>query len=243
MPDYFLSDVHLRLDRPERGARLAAVVDRLLPDDALYIIGDLCDFWFAARQRSRDPLACPGLQALASYSGRGGRLVILGGNHDRWLGNFYQDILGATWIVDELRLRSHGLRVHLTHGHRFGARGLWKAIMESRAFLLAFRAMPKGVANRLESRLERSNNSHQESDDRRHLALYRRCVKSDESVADLVVLGHIHVALDESQAGLRLIVLGSWHDRASFLRIDDSGVIFVSEDDSARPYGVPSPGS
>ena len=72
MPDYFLSDVHLRLDQPDRGRRLALLVDRLRAGDSLTIVGDLCDFWYAARQFDADPMACAGLRSLASFRDRGG---------------------------------------------------------------------------------------------------------------------------------------------------------------------------
>ena len=63
MAEYFLSDVHLRLDHPGRGERLAWLADTLRPDDRLTIVGDLCDFWFAARQSSGNPARCAGLPA------------------------------------------------------------------------------------------------------------------------------------------------------------------------------------
>ncbi len=50
--------------RPARsGRRLARLVDRLGPEDSLTIVGDLCDFWYAARQHRADPMDCAGLAA------------------------------------------------------------------------------------------------------------------------------------------------------------------------------------
>ena len=63
MPVYFASDMHLRHDRPDRAQRLARWVDGLSPDDALYLVGDVCDFWLASRERPVDPSACEGLRA------------------------------------------------------------------------------------------------------------------------------------------------------------------------------------
>jgi len=229
--DYFLSDVHLRHDRSDRGKRLAKVVDRLEVADTLTVVGDLCDFWFVARQRRQDPLACPGLRSLAAFRNRGGRLTILGGNHDQSLGDFYQSLLGARWIVDDLRINSHGLRVQLMHGHRFGARHFWKAGMESRAFLSAFGALPAYVAHRLEMRLEHSNVAHRAADDRKHMTHYLRNITKFAGSVDLVVLGHVHLALDVMHEGLRMIILGDWTDRANYLRIDDQGATLVAEQD------------
>ena len=122
MPDYFLSDVHLRLDEPDRGRRLARLVDRLGPEDSLTIVGDLCDFWYAARQYRADPMRVRrALAALASFRRRGGSITILAGNHDAWIGPFYERTLGARFLPDTLEVEIQGLRIYLAHGHRLGA--------------------------------------------------------------------------------------------------------------------------
>jgi UDP-2,3-diacylglucosamine hydrolase len=235
VPDYFLSDVHLRFDRPERGVRLAGLVDTLGPRDRLFIVGDLCDFWLTSRQRRADPLACAGLRALVDFRVRGGEITALAGNHDYWLGPYYRALFEPEWFDDGLRVESHGLRVHLVHGHRLGARSLWKATMESRAFYRAFAAIPERLAIVLEDRLERSNEIRREFDDRRHLAVYRRHADAMAGAVDLSLLGHIHRATDDPGPP-RMVVLGGWHRRASYLRIDGEGAEFVVE---PAPSGVP----
>ena len=125
MPAYFVSDVHLRLDRPERSRRFARWVEGLRPGDPLVIAGDLCDFWFASRQRRADPLACEGLRALADFRARGGSTTIMPGNHDTWLGPLYERALGARFVPEPLEVEAYGRRVHLVHGHLLGARSAW----------------------------------------------------------------------------------------------------------------------
>ena len=224
MPDYFLSDVHLRLDEPERGHRLARLVDRLGPGDTLTIVGDLCDFWFAARQRGADPMACAGLRSLRSFRDRGGPLTVLAGNHDAWLGPFYERTLGARFLPDGLNEVVQGLRLRVVHGHRLGARTAWKAGMESRAFLAAFRALPSPVADLLGEQLRRTNGRNQVAFDRRGLDVYRRHVASlPAGSLDLLVLGHVHKPLDTAPDRPRLVVLGGWH-RASCHLVIEGGV-------------------
>ena len=157
MPAYFASDVHLRLDYPERGRRFARWVDTLDPEDTLTIIGDLCDFWFAARQITAGASACAGLRALAALRARGGTISFLPGNHDVWLGPFYQRSFGAKLLEEPVYLESHGQRLCLVHGHLLGGRKPWKAWMESQTFLSAFGQTPKPVANLLDRLLEQSN--------------------------------------------------------------------------------------
>ncbi len=57
------------------------------------MVGDLCDFWFASRQRRGLELACDGLRSLADYVRKGGDLWVLPGNHDNWLGPYYESAL------------------------------------------------------------------------------------------------------------------------------------------------------
>ena len=223
MADFFASDIHLRLDRPERGRRFASLVRTIGADEHLYIVGDLCDFWFAGRQRKmRTP--CPGLAAVADLRARGGRVTILLGNHDAWLGPFYSDAIGAT-IIDEpeYRTMSHGLRLRLAHGHRLGATSRWKRGMESRAFLRGFGLMPWPLARGLEAGLDSLNDRRRARSEARHIAAYRRTADSLAGTVDLAVFGHVHRIHDEPEARPRLVVLGDWIDGGSYLRIDERG--------------------
>jgi UDP-2,3-diacylglucosamine hydrolase len=230
---YCASDVHLRLDRPERGRRLARWVSRLEPDDQLYVVGDLCDFWYASRQRDVDPMTCAGLRALAEFRARGGSLTILPGNHDIWLGPFYERVLGARFCSEPLDLDVHGLRVHLIHGHHLGKRRKWKKAMESRAFLAVFGHLPEPLATVLDTLLDRSNERKRDVEDRRHLVVCRRYANELAGAVDLVVFGHIHRIVDDTSAQPRMIVLGGWHERSSYLKIESSGATLVVEPDAS----------
>ena len=216
MADYFLSDVHLRLDHPDRGARLARVVDRLTLADTLTIVGDLCDFWYAARQRRGNPMACMGLRSLASFRDRGGRITALAGNHDAWLGRFYARTFGAEFEPGHLERDLGGRRTLIAHGHRFGARTNWKVALESRAFLAAFTALPGFVADRLGAQLGRTNERNQELFDRRGLEIYRQQVARLDARYDRVILGHVHRA----HADGRMVILGGWQAGSAYLVVD-----------------------
>lgn len=237
MAVYFASDMHLRLDRPDRGRRLARWIRTLHADDRLFLVGDVCDFWFAARQQSADPLACEGLRALAEFRQAGGELTILPGNHDLWLGPFYEKTLGAVFVSEPLLVEAHGLRVRLVHGHRAGGRQAWKSLMETRAFLKAFRALPAAAAARLDRRLNASNARKREQDEDRLIPFFRRQLPGLVGKADIAVFGHVHRAVDDPTSRPRFIVLGGWHDRSSFLRVDDRGAELVvrQEDRATRP--------
>ncbi len=226
MAHYFASDVHLREDHPERDQRFRRFVEGLSRTDSLVIVGDLCDFWMGARKSDRQLAAYPSLRSLAEFRRAGGSLTILPGNHDYWLQPFYGNVLGATLLPDPADLLVEGLRIRLAHGHLLGARRMWKAAMESRAFFRAFGLLPGPFARPLDRVLCWKNERGLLADEERHLAVYRTYAASCRGVADLLVIGHVHRAVDEPGAGARLIVLGGWQHRSSYLRIDESEAIF-----------------
>jgi UDP-2,3-diacylglucosamine hydrolase len=227
---YFASDIHLRLDRPERGRRLAAWVRGIDPADPITIVGDLCDFWYSSRQRRDDPMACPGLRALAEYSHRGGALTILPGNHDTWLGPHYERHLGARFVEEPLDLDVFGLRLHVTHGHLVGGRGRLKSWLEGRAFLDAFAAVPGPMARGLEAALDRSNERHLPGATRKQLAAFRRYASRLDPAVDLAIFGHMHRnPTDDDSERPRLIVLGDWLNGSSYLTIDAAGARLTVE--------------
>jgi UDP-2,3-diacylglucosamine hydrolase len=226
---YFVSDVHLRIDRPDRGCRFARLVESFAPEDTVVIVGDLCDFWFASRQRDADPLTCPGLRALAAFRSRGGSVTIMPGNHDLWLGPFYEQVLGVRFVQEPLELEAYGLRLHLVHGHLLGGRSVWKAVMEGRTFLHTFRLLPGAPARRLEKLLYLANEKRRAMSDERHIAAFRRYADGITHHVDLVVCGHIHTPRDDTSRRPRLVVLGGWLRGTSYLRIDESGAVAVVE--------------
>ncbi|WP_422925846.1 UDP-2,3-diacylglucosamine diphosphatase [Singulisphaera sp. PoT] len=226
MPAYFASDVHLRLDHPERARRFARWVDSLEGSDSLTIVGDLCDFWLASRQLREASERCEGLKALRDFRARGGDLTILPGNHDHWLGRFFHESIGARYIEEPYEVEVYGLRLHISHGHRLVLSRIWKRWMEGASFYYAFSHCPSLVANRLDHLLEGFNNRRRGVDNERLLALFRGFVASRENT-DIVIFGHVHQTVDEKLDSTRMIVLGGWHEGTSYLKIDESGANLI----------------
>ncbi len=226
MACYLASDVHLRMDRPQRAVRFARWVRQLEDEASLLIAGDLCDFWMVARQREQELLESEGLAALVDFRARGGSLAILPGNHDLWICPFYERALGAALLREPHDTTIHGIRLHLVHGHLLGARKKWKGWMESHEFKTAFELLPGPVAGLFDQLLERRNTNGLAADEVRHLAVFRAYAAGLRGLADIVVIGHVHRAVDDSTADPRMIVLGGWQERSSFLKIDATGASF-----------------
>jgi UDP-2,3-diacylglucosamine hydrolase len=98
--------------------------------------------------------------------------------------------------------------------------------MESREFKTAFELLPGPVAGLFDQLLDRKNSSGLDADERRHLAVFRSYTAGLRGVADIVVIGHVHRAVDDAASDPRMIVLGGWQERSSYLKIDSSGASF-----------------
>jgi UDP-2,3-diacylglucosamine hydrolase len=232
---YFASDVHLRFDRPDRDVRFSNWLSLLTSDDSLLIAGDLCDFWMASRTRVGDLLRAESLRRLADFQRGGGALSIMAGNHDAWLCPFYERELGAHIVSEPWEATVCGLRLHLVHGHLLGSRHPWKAWLESRRFFTGFGRIPHPLARMLDIGLTWNDDRTRIRDEERHLQFFRAYASRFSGLADLVVIGHVHRALDEQATSPRMIILGGWQLKGSFLRIDDSGASLHALVDHNRP--------
>jgi len=95
----FISDVHLGAGRAEadaaRAARLLAFLDtHAASAAALYVLGDLFDFWFDYRHAiPRQHVRV--LARLGALVERGVPVTFFGGNHDFWAGPYLEQEFGV----------------------------------------------------------------------------------------------------------------------------------------------------
>jgi UDP-2,3-diacylglucosamine hydrolase len=114
--------------------------------------------------------------------------------------------------------------------------------MESREFFSAFAHLPAPLAELLDRMLVKKNLAELERDEERHLAIYRTFAAARRGQAEIVVIGHVHRAVDDRDSNPRMIVLGGWQHRSSFLRIDSSGAsLSIVADEDSIPTEVAAP--
>jgi UDP-2,3-diacylglucosamine hydrolase len=97
-PTYVISDVHLCVATPRRGCGRCIGFLRALPGArrACSINGDLFDFWFEWRRRSRAPASgCS--RASRTLVDAGVPVTWIAGNHDCWGGDVLREDVGATY--------------------------------------------------------------------------------------------------------------------------------------------------
>jgi UDP-2,3-diacylglucosamine hydrolase len=117
---YFVSDAHFGLGADERtrvrlfGELMAEARRR---GAALYVVGDLFDFWIEYRFAIR-PDYFPVLHELRSLVEAGVEVHYLAGNHDFALGPFLEEAVGISVHSGCVDAQWQGRRLHISHGHR-----------------------------------------------------------------------------------------------------------------------------
>jgi UDP-2,3-diacylglucosamine hydrolase len=75
------------------------------------------------------------------------------------------------------------------------------------------------------------NQAGLDADLERQMRVFREYAAKLQGYADIVVFGHVHRPFDLAHANPRLIVLGGWQRRTSYLKIDARGATFHVEHD------------
>jgi len=228
---FFLADVHLCPEHPERLDALAAFL-RGHRDEALafYVIGDLVDFWVGARQLRR-PAWGRIIEQLGAAARGGPPVRILGGNRDYLLDAAALAPHGLESLGLQHTFEHDGLSFCLVHGHlRFPDPWLSRQFLrfiQGRFTCWLARVSPLWACMSVAGVLRwwrrvvghRSDpEDAQRYDPAAFLPLF-------ETGADVVVCGHNHWAHDYTKElnrpGCRLLAVGPWRPGPSWLEYAD----------------------
>ncbi|MEN6585152.1 MAG: UDP-2,3-diacylglucosamine diphosphatase [Sulfuricella sp.] len=112
----FISDLHLSADRPEiLSAFSEFLVTTAVHADALYILGDLFEYW-AGDDDLDTPFNRQVVSALANLSLSGTALYLMHGNRDFLMGDALAADCGASLLPDPQMRVIHGVATLLMHG-------------------------------------------------------------------------------------------------------------------------------
>jgi len=115
MSTLFISDIHLCADRPDMTAALVRFLAHDAPGaDALYVLGDLFEFWIG--DDDPNPLHQQIAEAFAALSQQGVPIYFIHGNRDFMLGRQFAKRAGMTLLGDPCVIELYGERVLLSHG-------------------------------------------------------------------------------------------------------------------------------
>ncbi len=228
---YFVSDVHLGLkvaDPTDRERRFVGFL-RSLPEetDALYLLGDIWDFWYEYRDVVPKGYVRV-FAALTALMDRGVKVYFFQGNHDVWTYSYFEE-LGMKRLVQPAVVEIGGKCFCLGHGDGlgpvpFGYRFL-RGVFHNRLLQILFSTLHPWIAFSLGNGWSRSNRlSHDHEyvfrDEDEPLYKFAASFASDPPV-DYFIFGHYHADVRVPlPSGAELLVVKDWMSSSPYLCFD-----------------------
>jgi len=120
MVTWFIADLHLSPHEPNTLTHLNHFIQHLVPaqTDALYIVGDLFEYWVGDDWLDHPSAAVflPTLKALRQLSQHGVRIYLQHGNRDFLIGERLADYAGLRLLPEQITLELYGTPTLVLHG-------------------------------------------------------------------------------------------------------------------------------
>lgn len=120
----FISDVHLGIQSPDveksKQNQLIQTIEQAAAEtEALFLVGDIFDYWFEYKE-----VVPKGytrfLGLLSRLSDSGFPITYFSGNHDFWLGSYFENECGLVTRYNELNIQIDGKQFEIAHGDGLG---------------------------------------------------------------------------------------------------------------------------
>lgn len=222
---YFLSDIHLGLlsdkDEYKRERLLVDLLYRMQKDaEALYIVGDLYDYWFEYRRVIQKQFFRT-LTAIQDLVESGVKVVYVIGNHDFLHRDLYRDIIGVELVDVSLKREFSGKRFYIAHGDDYvqndtGYRML-KKILRNRVMQWFFSLIHPDLGISIAggtSKKSRAYTSDKEYGEKDGLLNSAGAIISQGY--DFVVFGHLHQRQYVKIGAGYYVNLGSWLEQPCY---------------------------
>jgi UDP-2,3-diacylglucosamine hydrolase len=232
---FFLSDTHFsyhRLSDVERKKRetFLSFLGEIKGSEKLYLLGDIFDFWFYGRRVPESYQSI--LEGLRTLVLSGTEVLITGGNHDHWLGDYLSETIGLTILPTVTTHELQGMTVTMTHGDALLPGDLayktLKAVIRSGPAIALARLVPPALLFGFASRFSRASKG----------VTHRQTERWAETLADraersffhwdndVFVMGHVHLPLLRRFGEKTFVILGDWEEHFSYLELRD-GELFL----------------
>ncbi|WP_277188288.1 UDP-2,3-diacylglucosamine diphosphatase [Caballeronia sp. BR00000012568055] len=241
-PLFFLADLHLSDAIPKTVAAFEHFIRVTAGEaDAVYILGDLFEFWIgddvleASVSGERAEFARRMTKLLRTLPDRGIKLFVMQGNRDFLLGSRFMTEVGATALPDPFVMNAFGKRIVLAHGDALctadPAYQRFRRFARNRIAQKVFLALP------LQTRLGIGQKMRMKSHDARSTGVSPKYDVTKQAVSalfvrsrtDTMIHGHTHrPAMHREVEGTRW-VLPDWEldidpPRGGYLRLDAEGL-------------------
>ena len=238
---WFISDLHLDPSRPEIFSLLHTLLDEIQQQaEALYILGDLFEFWIGD-DLIDSPLGqpfLPVLEHLKQLSDSGVEVYFAQGNRDFLIRDRFIQKIGATLLPDTLVINLYGTPTLILHGDTLCTDDKGYQYMRQLFRIKWLQNLYLSLS--IENRSKRANGVRKVTKKQVQEKHYEILGVNQQTVENLMrknnvtqmIHGHTHrpaihkFLLDGKTA--RRIVLGDWHNKASFVVASKEGLELVS---------------
>ncbi|WP_435627358.1 UDP-2,3-diacylglucosamine diphosphatase [Candidatus Ferrigenium straubiae] len=228
-----ISDLHLGSGQPHSMAAFRRFIAETAPQaEALYILGDLFDYW-AGDDDLEDAFCAEVIAALRGLAQRGTGLYLMHGNRDLLMGAALANACRATLLDDPVLIDLYGTPTLLSHGDQLCTHDAeyqrYRAQVHDADFQRQFLARPLAERKTYIAQLRERSMAEKQSKDSAIMDV------SDEAVAALLrehgyprlIHGHTHRPGRHEHAvdgrTCERWVLGDWDRQGSALRCDAQG--------------------
>ncbi|MDA0679501.1 MAG: UDP-2,3-diacylglucosamine diphosphatase [Proteobacteria bacterium] len=237
MTTLFVSDLHIEVDRPDIANQFLQFLEtEALNADALYILGDLFEFWVGDDDPNEHYAWIK--QGLRKLTKKNIPVFFMHGNRDFMIGQDFADETGITILTDPYIVEVHGENVLLSHGDIYCTDDIqyqavrkmtrdpkWQATMLTRS-------LEERISFSEQARAD--SKAHGDNIDQAITDVNQAAIKSALRQANVTLMlhGHTHrpavheIEVDGKQA--RRIVLGDWYEHGSVVRWDRNGPVLSS---------------
>jgi UDP-2,3-diacylglucosamine hydrolase len=226
----FISDLHLCVSRPHSNKLFFRFLEREARGaDALYILGDLCEYWVGDDDLS-DPFNHSIAAALKSLARTGVPIFLMHGNRDFLIGPKFCSASGATLLDDPTIVELNGTRTLLMHGDTLCTDDVdyqrFRAQVRGEAWQREFLARPLTERKAMAEELRRKSELEKR---RKSAAIMDVTPASVDALlraeqTPLLIHGHTHRPARHSHTvdGKRFErwVLPDWYDSGGYLRCE-----------------------
>lgn len=240
MKTWFISDLHLDASRPHLLKLCLEFLNEIQHQvDALYILGDLFEYWLGddSLQSPELEIFLPILSKLKALSDNGVPLYFIAGNRDFLISTDFERKTGCQILEDEVVIDLYGVPTLIMHGDTLCTDDIsylqLRELLRSKQWQKDFLAL--SIKERIEQALKLRNASKEQTANKSEeiLDVNQQAVELIMHKHDVLQLihGHTHrMATHEFNLNGReakRIVLGDWYKHSHFLSVDQNSYTLV----------------
>lgn len=243
---YFVSDIHLGGGTPEQAKitehRFNAWIDSVAEDaKAIFMCGDLFDFWFEYKRVIPKGFVRT-LGRLTALADKGVRIVLVVGNHDLWVRDYFEVECGWEVYSTPQIFDIAGRTVYVAHGDNLNIKQdkmlqLMNSGFRSKCIRAIFSALiHPNLALKFGQWWSHSSRKGHKNDNPEGLYKFRdsileHCATVHTSTpCDLYIFGHLHILSEHDiEGGAKAIFINDWSTTPHYIVLSDEGTLKIEK--------------